>query len=1299
MMPLRVDIATGATTLHEVDLRLPGFIPFELARTYRSSSREKGPFGCGWAFSLDTSLYVENHHLTYRQASGKELFFKPIDVGMQVTHPEAGVTVEHHPDAYIVFASPLLRQVFMKRPVMGPRHYIDRIEDRSGHALEFFRQGKKLVGILDTMGRQVRLTYNGDRLVAIAVLGRPYQEAARVLVRSFHYDGYGHLIAAIDPSGSRVQYTYSNHLMVACTNRLGGVQYATYGPDQRCLGLWRTDGSLARRPAYDDLRRTVRVMHADGHQVVYRTYDDQVLARIDPLGGRQDYYYDEQRCLLGFSDAQGTVVAFQRRDPEAGTCVHLRGEQTAVFEFDDRGLASTVSDGLCAYALAYDEQGNPVALTTPTGAVWAFVRDDQGRVIHMHSPEGHCVALTYSDDGLVRRVHDDLGLHREERYDLFGRLVERADALGRHEHRAYDQTGRLTAVKVDGGYEVRFAYDAAGNLTSTTDSRYRDFRMQYDAFGRLMAYTGPDGHRHQFHYDREDHLVSVQAQGKTTRFTYDAQGRLVQDTDAEGRVRTYCYDAQGIVVMHHEAAGLTQVHTALMALTEETLADGTAHRFTYAPSGALVAATLEEGESTFEYDDEGHLAMVLKGDAALSFAYNRDGNLRSVEDEAGRCVVMQYDGRGRVVEAHVGAHVACRFSYDAGDRLATLQVSEGPHYTFTYDGLDRLQARNREEEGQPPDYHPFHTTEAKPLRDRLACSSQRFAEGAREPASTQEAVPEKQATVAYAQEARPTEEGQAADKKTIPDVEVPDAYLVELRMWLAQGGLAGALSDEKIEAYLTEVQARLREIGLDEDDQSLTSAPPQEEQAETEEAATQAEREAPEGEGIEPELDLAELQAWLGQLGLEEMVSDEKVEAYLAETQARLQELGLDVDAKGAFPEVDVGADKDSGPSEEEPPEEGGAEPEPDLAALQAWLGQLGLSNMVSDEKLEAYLAETQARLQELGLDADAEGLDLEDDASEDDGAPEEETAVQENLATEDSEAPGETLDEGGAESQASMKPPGTTGSSALQEPPDAPAAAPSRDEATASKTPITPSVPGMRGANVHLVPGMRAAASKGASALAKAASQEGAEVAAAAPGAGVGSEAQQDSKEGAGAVEAILYQSRLGLVLAVRLGEMEIPIWLQDHYLIKADTNLTRCIVDAVLQGVEAGLCGRSLPSGPDILRRWTTQANRRTRTGGTEIPQSHEVGPAWRMLDQFFLDRSVYDEAWPHQMPGYAAHHQADPARAPDPVLTGMHMTGDLQPPDWGLSAFRKGDTRPVILAQGSLHPEDVEHLLEDS
>ena len=63
-----VDVATGAVQIHSVDLGLPGYIPLEVSRTYRSGTKTRGLMGPGWTFNLDVFLCQRHRR---RHCAGK----------------------------------------------------------------------------------------------------------------------------------------------------------------------------------------------------------------------------------------------------------------------------------------------------------------------------------------------------------------------------------------------------------------------------------------------------------------------------------------------------------------------------------------------------------------------------------------------------------------------------------------------------------------------------------------------------------------------------------------------------------------------------------------------------------------------------------------------------------------------------------------------------------------------------------------------------------------------------------------------------------------------------------------------------------------------------------------------------------------------------------------------------------------------------------------------------------------------------------------------------------------------------
>ncbi|NBC18169.1 MAG: hypothetical protein GVY18_12735, partial [Bacteroidetes bacterium] len=421
-MSLRVDIASGHTRLHVVDLRLPGYVPLVLSRTYRSDHDEDHLFGVGWTFNLDVRLRVVRDHVAFNGPSGRETYFKPIDVGMQVQHPKSGLVLQHHPDEYVVVVSPHRQFVFSKQRSGRGHLPVDRIEDALGNHIQCAYRGARLSTLADSAGRRIDFDYAGGRVAAIHVAGPDGRETRRV--RAFRYDRHGDLVTVQDAAGRETAYEYDDHLMVARTNRLGGTQYAQYDDEGRCLTLWHGDGALQRGLSYDDHRQTCRVIDALGQQTLYRTLSQElVLMRTGPLAEEEFYHYDEGHHLIGFTSERGDLVTHQHVEEHVLT--QIDGEsRLAVIQYSDMGLAETVIDPFeHEYDLGYDDETQLSRVTTPRGHTWRFERDRRGWVSKITSPEGRQVQRKLRSEGIT--VEDEHGLRYTAQVDVFGREFER----------------------------------------------------------------------------------------------------------------------------------------------------------------------------------------------------------------------------------------------------------------------------------------------------------------------------------------------------------------------------------------------------------------------------------------------------------------------------------------------------------------------------------------------------------------------------------------------------------------------------------------------------------------------------------------------------------------------------------------------------------------------------------------------------------------------------------------------------------------------------------------------------------
>lgn len=718
-MAHQVNIATGEVTSHAVDLRLPGYIPLVLSRTYRSGALMPGPFGFGWRINLDAHLRFGEQWALVRDFAGREVLFEAVPVGKEVKDAASGLTLQHHEDRFVAFSSPVLRMVFEKRDAHHDVIPLDRMEDLNGNRIRFFYSGPRLTRLVDTLGRRVVLTYSGDVISAIHVedhAGSP------VFVKSFRYDDHGDLVATVNATRHETTYRYEDHLLVSSQSRLGGMHHVQYDEARRGVALWQADGVGGHQFAYDDVRGLTRVLALNGLQTIYlRNGKHQILKQIDPFGNNQYYHYDSAHQFVGYSAEGQARVTFQRVVQHDEVLLQVgRSERAMSLHFNDAGLLERVSDVFKnTYALGYDDRGNLVGLTTPSGAVWMFGRDAGGAVTEVVSPEQRKVHLRRGSSGRELTVEDGLGLCYRERYTMLGQLTERVDALGHRQHRGYDAMHRLSEVIIEDQYRAGFSYDASGHLVRYTDSQGNRCTLEYTPSGTLHAYAGPRGDVITFGYDQAGGLIAAtNEEGKTAHLAYDTQGNLRRMTFFDGRVETYAYEERGITVCTQHASGETlRSYNAHLDLLGEALPDGGRRQFQYDAQGSLRAVESDEARILFQYDEEGRIAELRKGPVTLTFSHDSDGNLVAVQDGEKHRVELRYDERSRVQEVLDDARASCRFSYDKADRLTMLREASGRQVVFEYDALDRLlERRLLDGEGRLQEHHRFTD---EPVEERL----------------------------------------------------------------------------------------------------------------------------------------------------------------------------------------------------------------------------------------------------------------------------------------------------------------------------------------------------------------------------------------------------------------------------------------------------------------------------------------------------------------------------------------------------------------------------------------------------
>jgi RHS repeat-associated protein len=221
-------------------------------------------------------------------------------------------------------------------------------------------------------------------------------------------------------------------------------------------------------------------------------------------------------------------------------------------------------------------------------------------------------------------------------------------------------------------------YDAAGQRVAVTDALGRTTRFVYDAAGRMVETIHPDE-------------TADDADNPRTRYAYDALGRKVAETDEMGRITRYSYDRLSRltqVVLPNPANG----NNPELVDGQSPANSGTlVTRYDYDEQGNKTAQTDAEGRTTrWAYDKQGRqLSRTLPMGQVESFVYDANGQRVQHTTFNSEIIGAQYDNLGRPAQLSFPNNKLRSFQYTGSGQIAEINDG-GLVYRFTYDSRDRL---------------------------------------------------------------------------------------------------------------------------------------------------------------------------------------------------------------------------------------------------------------------------------------------------------------------------------------------------------------------------------------------------------------------------------------------------------------------------------------------------------------------------------------------------------------------------------------------------------------------------------
>lgn len=564
-----------------------------------------------------------------------------------------------------------------------PQHVGRVLDDGSTQLYTYEYNGfGKLTNSVDPVGRRFSYVYDRNGIDLLEI--RQTRGGNNELLARMTYNAQHEPLTTTDAAGQTTRYTYNPRgQRLTETNPKNETTTYTYDPNGY---LVRVDGAL---PGTNDTMSC--------------TYDafGRVLTKTDVSGYTLTFAYDALDRIVSITHPDGTAERFSYDKLDPARIQDRAGRQT-VLEYDSLGQLKRRVDPLGRATLfQWCQCGDMKSLTDPRGRTTTWHTDVQGRLVGKQYGDGTQINYLYEPaSGRLSQVIDEQGQVKQFTYH--------------HDNLLAAVTYLNTAVATP---SVSYLYDtnyprlvALTDGTGTTTYGYYPIAASPSlGAGQLASVAGPlPNDTLTYEYDELGRRVATALNGVVSRVSFDAAGRVVNETNALGSFQD-TYDG-GSARLVSETFPNGQVSTrgygnelgdfALEGITNQ-IGSAPVSQFLYKRdilNDRILAWSQQTGARgpdiyTLTYDAADQLlsaAVTNSGVLVNSFGYSYDpsGN-RLTEQVGGSLRGAAYNALNQLGASSGGAPNGRTNEWDGQDRLVA--VNQGNQRTeFAYDGLSRL---------------------------------------------------------------------------------------------------------------------------------------------------------------------------------------------------------------------------------------------------------------------------------------------------------------------------------------------------------------------------------------------------------------------------------------------------------------------------------------------------------------------------------------------------------------------------------------------------------------------------------
>jgi len=218
-------------------------------------------------------------------------------------------------------------------------------------------------------------------------------------------------------------------------------------------------------------------------------------------------------------------------------------------------------------------------------------------------------------------------------------------------------------------------------------------------------------------FNQNNQLESItDASNHSTRYSYDSNNRIAGETYATGRSKQYQYNSKGMVSAVIDVYGDTTFlyYNEDDRLVKRDYPGDNDVEIEYNPKGQINRVTFGDSFLTYDYQIDGRVSSINQNGAITNYSYDDEKNIRKIQYPSGRIVEESRDDQGRItgirdgesvdilpdqanseyVDSLLKSNIVATYKYEETSDRITEQTNSrtGIRTQIAYDEENRIQA-------------------------------------------------------------------------------------------------------------------------------------------------------------------------------------------------------------------------------------------------------------------------------------------------------------------------------------------------------------------------------------------------------------------------------------------------------------------------------------------------------------------------------------------------------------------------------------------------------------------------------